>query len=251
MEESTQTDCVIELNTNNDKDNNNNEIIKKLLKFGHTSENKVILEDCYIEFARELMTKVITPKGENDEIRPSVLRHTIKFIIDEIPCILVFIINEKYWDIDIFDRYLFVNDEDEDDDINSEEGLYTYFNCSSNQSCCCPNKFKNFKFTVDKLAEFLQDIHYVLLDQLVFDKVVGRFVYKSTLNIQKAEQKCFKNYIEINTLEVCSICLTQETQTKTPCGHTLCFPCWIKLEKKICPLCRRSIRHVINTDDDY
>jgi hypothetical protein len=242
MEESTQTDCVIELNNAID--------IEKKIKFGHTSDNKVILEDCYIKFATELMTKVITPKGENGELRPQVLRHTIKFIIDEIPCILVFIINEKYWDIDIFDRYLFVNDED-DDDRDDEEGLYTYFNCSSNQSCCCPNKFKNFKFTVDKLAEFLQDIHYVLLEQLVFDKVVGRFVYKSTLDIQIAEKKCFKNHIEIPTLETCSVCLTQETQTKTPCGHTLCFPCWIKIKNKICPICRGSIRHVINTDDDY
>ena len=38
----------------------------------------------------------------------------------------------------------------------------------------------------------------------------------------------------------CCVC-TEKTQTKTACNHVICQKCYIKLEKKVCPMCRKKL----------
>ena len=38
----------------------------------------------------------------------------------------------------------------------------------------------------------------------------------------------------------CCVC-AEKTQTKTVCNHTICQKCYIKLEKKTCPICRKKL----------
>jgi len=217
------------------------ELPKKSFIFGYKNNLNIVLQECFIELSIQLTKKIIIVSNSN------VLKHTINVIIDGFPCIMNIIINDdQFWDIDIKDRQL-VNHAD---DTDHEEVHYSYFNCSSVFDCCYQNKYKDFTFTINNLAEFLQDIYYVLLEELIFDKVSGKFIYKITSDIRIAEVNCFAKFIETPKLETCCVCLSQETETKTPCGHTLCFPCWIQLKNKVCPLCRCSVRYVKNYDSD-
>jgi hypothetical protein len=57
--------------------------------------------------------------------------------------------------------------------------------------------------------------------------------------------------IKVDKTGVCCVCY-EKTDTKTPCGHTLCNRCWCKIEKDEkdedapmpCPLCRKNIFYI-------
>tara|TARA_Y100000385_G_scaffold258918_1_gene287295 strand:+ start:1804 stop:2265 length:462 start_codon:yes stop_codon:yes gene_type:complete len=44
-------------------------------------------------------------------------------------------------------------------------------------------------------------------------------------------------------MEDCPICyqqVTEDSNKKLPCSHTLCYSCYLRLDKTICPLCRSA-----------
>ena len=50
----------------------------------------------------------------------------------------------------------------------------------------------------------------------------------------------------------CPVCYTQEAECNLVCGHSFCYQCmnnWYqKFEKHNCPLCRQSIRFLVDDD---
>ncbi len=42
-------------------------------------------------------------------------------------------------------------------------------------------------------------------------------------------------------MEECPICFGDTWITKSPCNHTICLSCLLKLEKDECPYCRKPI----------
>ena len=73
-----------------------------------------------------------------------------------------------------------------------------------------------------------------VITQLKFNKRTGRFTLKQLR--------------EINTDDCCSVCM-ETTTTKTKCNHLLCYECWEKINKKICPLCRKNIKNCCEIDE--
>lgn len=53
--------------------------------------------------------------------------------------------------------------------------------------------------------------------------------------------------IKVDKTDVCCVCY-EKTDSKTPCGHTLCNRCWSKIEKDEddcpCPMCRKDIFYI-------
>ena len=56
-------------------------------------------------------------------------------------------------------------------------------------------------------------------------------------NIKKRNLRLFGN--ELNE---CCVCY-EKTVKKTICKHNLCFKCYLKLEQKSCPLCRKELEN--------
>jgi hypothetical protein len=98
------------------------------------------------------------------------------------------------------------------------------------------------KVTLKLLTKFIERI-YNWLDDLSFNKQLGRFVTKSVNTKITIRNFYFDKFIPKD--HKCSVCLDEGIQTKTPCGHTLCYPCWSVLKKKVCPECRGDIENVI------
>ena len=103
------------------------------------------------------------------------------------------------------------------------------------------------KIDVEILTVFINHITEYL-DDLMFDKRTGRFYTKAMIRANIARRCCFSKYLPAP--EKCYVCL-DEVSTKTPCGHTLCFPCWnnLAISKIICPACRQDISYVLNEDE--
>lgn len=51
------------------------------------------------------------------------------------------------------------------------------------------------------------------------------------------------------SIQECSVCL-EMTNKKTRCKHPLCYVCYSSLVSKDCPLCRKSLNHYCNHDED-
>ena len=84
----------------------------------------------------------------------------------------------------------------------------------------------------------------------MFDRRTGGFYTKATIRADVARRCRFSMYLaSTQSLEKC-VCF-DEVLTKTPCGHTLCFPCRNKFssEKYVCPACRGDISYVLNEED--
>ena len=84
----------------------------------------------------------------------------------------------------------------------------------------------------------------------MFSKYHGNFVSKDKCSKQICQKIVFGKFMKNESEDnICSVCL-DSTKTKTPCGHTLCIPCWQKLKNNKCPLCRGSISYFQNNEDE-
>lgn len=78
-----------------------------------------------------------------------------------------------------------------------------------------------------------------IINRLKFNKVSGKFIDRIVKN-----ENLFSSYFKTNknikfTIDNCCVCL-ESTKTKTLCGHYICIPCWTKIPKSKCPICRQS-----------
>ena len=86
--------------------------------------------------------------------------------------------------------------------------------------------------------------------ELQFDRFSGKMFYPVALDICSFVERSDISYLEDIfgfehikfDFEKCPVCLLN-TQTKTKCGHPLCFVCWSNILRtnKICPLCRDKL----------
>lgn len=91
-----------------------------------------------------------------------------------------------------------------------------------------------------------------ILNNMVLDKLQGLFYDKS----------CADDTEEISILTMAEdvlnadedidkcCCCSENTDTKTPCGHSICVLCWNTLENLSCPICREPIRNIPEVDVD-
>lgn len=78
------------------------------------------------------------------------------------------------------------------------------------------------------VAKILEMIR--LLKTVRFDKLTGRFL--------KEDNKPFTVDC-LSSAEDCPVCY-EKTESMTDCGHYLCIPCWMEMNKSACPLCRKE-----------
>ena len=77
---------------------------------------------------------------------------------------------------------------------------------------------------------------------LKFNKYFGRYdTCKEDIELLEIEMELFQEYFKY---KICSVCL-EHTETKTNCGHILCYLCWNEIIRRNdyrCPECRECIR---------
>ena len=79
---------------------------------------------------------------------------------------------------------------------------------------------------------------HIVINYFKFNPLL-KYIYpeedvNNLIKLQKAHIKLFGKYNE------CCVC-TDETVTCTKCRHYICQKCYIKLERKICPMCRKNL----------
>jgi hypothetical protein len=74
-----------------------------------------------------------------------------------------------------------------------------------------------------------------IINELKVDKI------QSCLTSQKISNcKIFNENVKLR-FDTCSVCL-EDTNKKTPCGHSLCIICWSKIVGDLrCPICREEL----------
>ena len=65
--------------------------------------------------------------------------------------------------------------------------------------------------------------------------------------IPKPEQKSIQKFI---VGEECCVCLEENIIQKTYCGHSVCNECINKLDKNLCPMCRRDVTIIPEASPD-
>jgi len=87
-----------------------------------------------------------------------------------------------------------------------------------------------------------------VLDNVQFNKTTGQF---SQCNCLMDYKEIMNDLWKLETDLECCVC-KEPTLTQTPCGHTLCIPCWATIahnndkvdndDDPECPMCRENIR---------
>ena len=80
------------------------------------------------------------------------------------------------------------------------------------------------------------------LDTIKFSKKNNKFYYGEE---ELTFESLYKGTNYSTIYEECSVCM-ETTKRKTICKHPLCMPCFFKLTKPRCPLCRKCI-----VEEDY
>jgi hypothetical protein len=129
-------------------------------------------------------------------------------------------------------NYLFFIDI-EADGVNAEEDVPLNFICKFFYEIPIINPVINHDEFIDSFKK--------IMNSLRFDKVNGTIE-----DGEESENNFFREIINNPNIsfkesEQCSVCI-EPTKTKTPCNHSLCYPCWAKLKTKICPLCRDELQ---------
>jgi hypothetical protein len=94
----------------------------------------------------------------------------------------------------------------------------------------------------------------------IFHKTIHNFKFSKLLGVfYDASDEISMRKIRLEELKhqvfpkpnpnVCCVCL-ENTETKTKCGHSLCYHCYEKLEKMTCPYCRGKIKCCDGSDDE-
>ena len=117
-------------------------------------------------------------------------------------------------------------------------------------------KSTNIKFchnltSVEELEKEIQ-LYHKTIHNFKFSKLTGEFFDPTDKKImRKMRLQELKDEVFLKTTEpdVCCVCL-ENTQSKTKCGHSLCFHCYEKLEKMTCPCCRGKIKCHDGSDNE-
>ena len=134
----------------------------------------------------------------------------IEIVVDNIPCRL---------DYSIEDREIYT-----DDNFSEFE---TYYN---KHKGCDNNLWDDFNPNVDITLELIEKFIRIILDTLdniKFSKIKGMFVSKEYCRKQICQKMVFGKFMKSENEDEsnkCSVCF-DSTETRTHCGHTLCFPC--------------------------
>ena len=96
---------------------------------------------------------------------------------------------------------------------------------------------KDDEYNIDVLSKYLE-FAYNYIDELVFDISDACFISKEEYEFKKLAKEAFcdENKMFDFGLNECSVCF-EKVNTKTICGHDICFHCILKVNK--CPICRR------------
>lgn len=92
------------------------------------------------------------------------------------------------------------------------------------------NDFGCYELSEDGIKEALE-----ALDQVKFSKKENEFITEEKVTYE--ELFTSKNYTCL--YEDCPVCL-EKTSRRTTCQHSLCLPCFMKIET--CPICRKDIK---------
>ena len=113
---------------------------------------------------------------------------------------------------------------------NSREHILQYMNFYKYN--ICNNELKRCIYNL------LFYIH-ILLRDFNFNSLFNHFYHKDDIpEMKKIRDRNLRLFGDIET--ECSVCL-ETCITKTYCNHTLCYKCYSKLVKKICPSCREPL----------
>jgi hypothetical protein len=105
------------------------------------------------------------------------------------------------------------------------------FGCSHKDHDRIMNNCMSYELSEDGVKEALE-----YLDQVKFSKKENEFVVPEDEKVTYEELLTSKNYTSL--YEDCPVCL-EKTSRRTTCSHSLCLPCFLKIET--CPICRKDI----------
>lgn len=161
------------------------------------------MNESAVELAKHLLENIENKKKAYGGAEVAIT-HT-RVIIDGFECDVTFYINSNSYGIDISAKSL------------------TYKNGC--RKVLFKEKFycEKRNLSVECISNELQ-ILKELLSPLKVDKRKGRIVTENYYKHQSNKRKFLGNLHSENNLEKCYVCL-EESITKTPCKHTLCFVC--------------------------
>jgi hypothetical protein len=192
----------------------------------------------------------------------------VKVMKKEMNCLVLGV--KKIYDIDVgveinfrSSRLITLNIEstkvytaDNDGNIHYRNLYFEYlFNANGNQQVCdLPHQF----------VELFKKVE-TILGSITFNKVKGEFIKgEPEVLFCQAFPNIFKSKNIESTSQECCTCYDQ-TQTRTPCNHPICIPCWAKInatrvvpntcgeadcdddqcecqtKTKLCPICRQDL----------
>jgi hypothetical protein len=103
------------------------------------------------------------------------------------------------------------------------------FGCAHKDNDRIMNDFGCYDLSEDGIKEALE-----ALDQVKFSKKENEFMSEEKVTYE--ELFISNNYTPL--YEDCPVCL-EKTSRRTTCQHSLCLPCFLKIET--CPICRKDI----------
>jgi hypothetical protein len=189
------------------------------------------LETALRTYAKEILNKPKTFSGGRKQYNDSII-----LTIDKMKVIVLISLwggNDKTWDIYIEEPKI----------LSLHEGRHIYNNFSTH-NCDYMFEFKDKnELTEDLLIEFL-NFMYDLINNLYFDRKLGRFIQTCRKRLCIAQKCVFGDMVSenIEEMDICCVCHL-ETATKTECDHYLCYPCWKQVKNMKCPMCRKSIKY--------
>lgn len=109
------------------------------------------------------------------------------------------------------------------------------------------------KKAIEKIIQNIMKIDE-LFENVFLDNRVGCFINrKDDSEMRKYRMRNTKGLVFKHRKqpipEVCCVC-GDETNTTTMCKHKLCIRCWNKLDKLVCPCCRRSVEYARRDESD-
>ena len=159
------------------------------------------------------------PQRVNNKI---IFTDKIEVVVDNIPCDLDFTICKGHWVFNLNDRDIFTDENFRD--------FEPYYN-----KCHDKKVWKDFDKNVDITLEIIETFIKIMLDtldNLKFSKLKGKFVSKEQCRKLICQKMAFGKFMQNENVDEenkCSVCF-DSTETRTHCGHTVCFPCWQKIK---------------------
>lgn len=183
-------------------------------------------------YARELIQSMPTVRKFDG------ITEEFNIVIDDVEFILEFRITKFWWCVEIKHPWI-LEEENDDESLNQ----FVYLSQSDHKRFFPEFKEEEQPLTEELVKLFLDKI-IAEIDGFTFNKKQGLVMDKSLIRKQIARRCCFGKFMKDEPSDKCCVCHDEGIQTKTPCGHTLCIPCWSKLRAKpLCPICRANISY--------